>query len=164
MKPGEYLTQEPPAGSVIAIDWGRSTQEIWVHSQPNTGNWYTTDVPLGSHQHPTWHDVKRRAADRTVTLLAGSPADVFAVGYDAGVCATAAAVTAAVDNARYSLPAPGGEASWSAADLVRWMHDQVADLQGKSAKSATSQTALLAADLQAVLAHIATMKPEIPNG
>ena len=67
------LEQEPPTGSVVAIDWGESRQEVWVSNKANIGNWYTPDIPLRGDVHPTWYDVLARAKGRTLTLLV--PAD-----------------------------------------------------------------------------------------
>ena len=58
-------------------------------NQANVGNWYTPDIPL--------------------------PGDVYAIGHDAGVSATAAAVERAIEAARGSLPARDGDRQGPAA-------------------------------------------------
>ena len=93
------LDEEPPTGSVVAIDWGESYQEVWVSNRANIGTWYTPDIPYGG-DHPTWYDVKRRAEGRTLTLLVPADRDAYAAGFDAGVAKVGAAVTEAVDEAR----------------------------------------------------------------
>jgi hypothetical protein len=105
---GTCLPEEPPTGSVVAIDWGGSHQEVWVSNQANIGNWYTPDLPLPGDAHPTWEDVKRRAQGRTMTLLVAGSRDTYAIGHDAGVTATAAAVERAIEAARDSLAAHDG--------------------------------------------------------
>jgi hypothetical protein len=94
------IEQEPPTGSVVAIDWGESHQEVWVSNRANVGNWYTPDIPLRGDAHPMWDDVQRRAAGRTMTLLVAADPDTYATGYDAGVSATAYAVEQAIKEAR----------------------------------------------------------------
>jgi hypothetical protein len=100
----DALQEEPPTGCVVAIDWGGHYQEVWVSSRENIGNWYTTDIRLREDWHPTWHDLRARARGRTLTLLVAGDEDTFRAGYDAGVEATAVAVEAAVDEARFALP------------------------------------------------------------
>ncbi len=100
----DAFQEEPPTGSVVAIDWGGHYQEVWVSNQANIGNWYTTDVRLSDGWHPTWYDVRARAEGRTLTLLVGGDEDTFRAGFEAGVDATAMAVEAAVDEARLALP------------------------------------------------------------
>ncbi len=100
----EDFQQEPPAGYVVAIDWGGHYQEVWVSNRANIGNWYTTDVPLRAGWHPSWYDVLARAEGRTLTLLVAGEEDTFRAGFDAGVSATAETVEAAVDEARSALP------------------------------------------------------------
>lgn len=97
----ERLTEEPPTGSVVAINWRSPHQEIWVSNQSNIGNWYTTDAPF-LPQHPTWGDVLRRAEGCTLTLLVAADEDTYRVGYCAGVDATAEAVTDAIEEARHA--------------------------------------------------------------
>jgi hypothetical protein len=95
-----YLEQEPPTGSVVAIDWGEPRQEVWVSNKSNIGNWYCPDIPMRGDDHPTWYDVQRRAEGRTLTLLVPADRDTYAAGYDAGVSAVGEAVTQAVDETR----------------------------------------------------------------
>lgn len=99
---GSYLTEEPPSGSVVAIDWGGPHPEVWVASKSNIGNWYTTDVRLRDDAHPTWEDVLRRSEGRTLTLLVAADPDTYTAGYHAGVDAATAAVRNAIDD----LPGP----------------------------------------------------------
>jgi hypothetical protein len=100
----EDFQQEPPSGSVVAIDWGGHYQEVWVSSQANIGNWYTTDVRLRGDWHPTWYDILTRANGRTLTLLVAGDEDTFRSGFEAGLDAAAMTVEAAVDEARSALP------------------------------------------------------------
>lgn len=95
------MDQDPPTGSVVAIDWGESRQEIWVSDKHNIGNWYSLDVPFrsGDH-HPTWYDVRHRAEGRTLTLLVPADRDAYAAGYDAGVAKTIAAVDSVTEELR----------------------------------------------------------------
>ena len=99
--PTATLTEEPPTGSVVAIDWGESRQEVWVSDKHNIGNWYSLDFPFrdGDH-HPTWYDVQRRAEGRTLTLLVPADRDAYAAGFDAGVAKVGSAVNEAVDEMR----------------------------------------------------------------
>lgn len=99
---GSYLTEEPPAGSVVAIDWGGPHQEVWVANNSNIGNWCTTDIRLRDDAHPTWGDVLRRSEGRTLTLLVAADPDSYRADYYAGSDAVAAAVTNAIDD----LPGP----------------------------------------------------------
>lgn len=97
----ERLTEEPPIGSVVAIDWHKHRQEIWVANSANVGNWYTTDIPLDlSGGHPTWSDVLARADGRTLTLLVAADQDTYRTGYDAGVSTSIAAITEAIEDIR----------------------------------------------------------------
>lgn len=92
MTPDEFPELEPPYGSVVAIDWGERTQEVWVADRVNVGNWYSLEVPFDGSHHPTWYDVKHRAEGRTLTLLAPAPEDAYAAGFDAGVFKVSLAV------------------------------------------------------------------------
>lgn len=94
------LEQEPPTGSVVAIDWGESRQEVWVSNKANIGNWYTPDIPLRGDVHPTWYDVLARAKGRTLTLLVPADRDTYATGYDAGVSKVSEAISEVIDNVR----------------------------------------------------------------
>ena len=94
------LAEEPPTGSVVAIDWGEPHQEVWVSSKANIGNWYTLDIPLRGDAHPTWYDVKRRAEGRTLTLLVPADRDAYAAGYDAGVTKADEAITGVLGELR----------------------------------------------------------------
>lgn len=94
------LEQEPPTGSVVAIDWGEPHQEVWVSNKSNIGNWYTPDIPMRGHVHPTWYDVLDRAQGRTLTLLTPAPRDAYAAGFDAGVSKVSEAVTRVIDEMR----------------------------------------------------------------
>ncbi|MGW2219621.1 hypothetical protein ACWCSD_31935 [Nonomuraea sp. NPDC001684] len=98
------ITEEPPAGSVVAIDWGGPRQEVWVANRSNLGNWYTTDAIVGGH--PTWWDVQQRASGRTLTLLVAGGLDTYRTGYRAGVDAAGQAVAEVLDNLRHSTPHP----------------------------------------------------------
>lgn len=100
MTPEQFLEQEPPTGSVVAIDWGEPYQEIWVSNGSNIGNWYCPDIPMRGDQHPNWHDVKRRAEGRTLTLLVPATRDAYATGFDAGVSRLGDAVAQVVDEMR----------------------------------------------------------------
>jgi hypothetical protein len=94
------LEEEPPTGSVVAIGWGESRQEVWVSNKSNVGNWYCPDIPMRGDWHPNWHDVKHRAEGRTMTLLTPASRDAYAAGFDAGVARVGEAVTQAIDEAR----------------------------------------------------------------
>ena len=94
------LAEEPPTGSVVAIDWGEPHQEVWVSSKANIGNWYTPDIPLRGDAHPTWYDVKRRAEGRTMTLIVPADRDAYAAGYDAGVTKADEAITGVLGELR----------------------------------------------------------------
>ncbi len=115
MAPDQFLEQEPPTGSVVAIDWGGSYQEVWVSNRSNIGNWYTTDARFAGDWHPTWHDVKRRAQGQgsTLTLLVPGDRDTYAAGFDAGVSRLGDAVAQVVDEMRLyangSYPDPAAE-------------------------------------------------------
>lgn len=80
-----HTMQEPPMGSVVAIDWGKHRQEVWVSNSANVGNWYTTDVPLKAGWHPNWYDVLERATGHTLTLLVVADADTYETGRRAGI-------------------------------------------------------------------------------
>ncbi|MFG6197744.1 hypothetical protein [Nonomuraea sp. JJY05] len=99
------ITEEPPPGSVVAIDWGGPRQEVWVANRSNLGNWYTTDATFVGH--PTWWDVRHRAEGRTLTLLVAANEDTYRTGYRAGVDAAGQAVAEVLDNLRYSNPQKG---------------------------------------------------------
>jgi hypothetical protein len=99
---GSYLAEEPPSGSVVAIDWGGQHQEVWVASMSDIGNWYTTDIRLRGDARPGWGDVLRRSEGRTLTLLVAADPDTYRAGYYAGSDAVAAAVSKAIDG----LPGP----------------------------------------------------------
>lgn len=98
------LDQEPPTGSVVAIDWGTPYQEVWVSNKSNIGNWYTPDIPMRGDWHPTWYDVRSRAAGRTqcrtLTLLVPGDRDTYAAGFDAGVSRVSQAVASVIDETR----------------------------------------------------------------
>ena len=94
------LAEEPPTGSVVAIDWGEPHQEVWVSNKANVGNWYTPDIPLRADAHPTWYDVQRRAEGRTLTLLVPADRDAYAAGFDAGVSKVGDAIESAVGEIR----------------------------------------------------------------
>lgn len=100
-------SQEPPTGSVVAIDWGQHRQEVWVANKANVGNWYTTDIPMDGRTHPTWDDVRVRAEGRTIALLTAGCADDWQAGWYAGASAVAQAVEAAADDVKYSAPKMG---------------------------------------------------------
>lgn len=86
------MEQEPPTGSVVAIDWGEPRQEIWVSNRANVGSWYCPDIPMRGTDHPGWYDVRHRAEGRTLTLLTPGDRDTYAAGYDAGVATVQAAI------------------------------------------------------------------------
>jgi len=94
------IEEEPPTGSVVAIDWGQPHQEVWVSNRANVGNWYTTDILMRGGQHPTWHDVKHRAEGCTLTLLTPASRDTYAAGFDAGVSRVSEAVAQVIDEMR----------------------------------------------------------------
>jgi hypothetical protein len=97
----ERLTEEPPIGSVVAIDWRKHRQEVWVSNSANVGNWYTPDIPIDLRDgHPAWDDVLARAEGRTLTLLVAADKDTYKAGYDAGVSTSIAAVTEAIEDIR----------------------------------------------------------------
>jgi hypothetical protein len=100
------ITEEPDTGSVVAINWGRPRQEVWVSNSANVGNWYCIDVPFPSYEHPTWPYVVRRAeaAGSEITLLVAADGETYQAGYRAGVDAAAHKVEAALEEARYDLP------------------------------------------------------------
>ena len=100
MQADQHLREEPPTGSVVAIDWGESRQEVWVSNRANIGNWYSTDVRMQGDYHPTWDDVRHRAEGRTLTLLVPGDRDTYAEGFDAGVATVGNAMANAVDEAR----------------------------------------------------------------
>lgn len=102
--PEHEITEEPPTGSVVAIDWGGYRQEVWVANRSNVGNWYTPDIPLRGDVHPTWYDVLRRAEGRTLTLLVAGDIDTYRAGYRAGVDAVGQVVEAAIEDTRYDTP------------------------------------------------------------
>ena len=114
------MDQAPPTGSVVAIDWGTSHQEVWVSNRHNVGNWYTPDVPFPADGHPTWYDVRKRAEGRTLTLLVAADSDTYAAGFDAGVAKVGDAVTEVIDNMRIyangCYPAPSGDTGKEASD------------------------------------------------
>jgi len=78
------------SGAVVAVHYGDyRTQEIWVSSGANIGNWY----PLGGEfglpgwgggrvpRHPVWADVLARGP---VTLLSAGDQATYAAGWAAG--------------------------------------------------------------------------------
>jgi hypothetical protein len=93
------IEEEPPTGSVVAIDWGQPYQEVWVSNRSNIGNWYCPDIRT-IKDHPVWGDVLRRAKGRALVLLAPGDRDVYAAGFDAGVRKVGDAVTRAVGETR----------------------------------------------------------------
>lgn len=95
-----HITEEPPTGSVVAIDWGGHRQEVWVSNRANVGNWYCPDIPMRGDAHPTWWDVWRRADGRTLTLLVPGDRDAYAAGFDAGVQQVGIAVEQIIGDAR----------------------------------------------------------------
>lgn len=105
MAPEQFLEQEPPTGSVVAIDWGGHRQEVWVSNRANVGNWYCPDIPMRGDRPPTWWDVRRRAEGRTLTLLTPAPEDAYAAGFDAGVAAFGDAVAQVADEMRLNTNA-----------------------------------------------------------
>jgi hypothetical protein len=104
MDDAAFLREEPPARSVVAIDWGGPYQEVWVSNRSNIGAWYTPDIPLRGDVHPHWEDVVARAEGRALTLLVAGDKNTYAAGYDAGVDATAAAVEDVIENVRLTAP------------------------------------------------------------
>lgn len=94
------ITEEPPTGSVVAIDWGGHRQEVWVSNRANVGNWYSADIPMRGGHHPTWWDVADRAKGRTLTLLVPAARDAYAAGFDAGVQKVGNAVEQVIGDAR----------------------------------------------------------------
>jgi len=94
------ITEEPPTGSVVAIDWGSHYQEVWVSNYANIGNWYCPDIPMRGDAHPTWWDVTNRAEGRTLTLLVPADRDAYAAGFDAGVQKVGNAVEQVIDDVR----------------------------------------------------------------
>lgn len=98
------LEEEPPTGSVVAINWGGYHQEVWVSNNSNIGNWYCPDIPMRGDWHPHWEDVKRRAEGHALTLLVPGDRDAYAAGFDAGVARVGQAVTQVIDETRvYSV-------------------------------------------------------------
>ncbi len=101
-RPVEFLAEEPPRGSVVAIDWGSHRQEIWVSNRSNIGNWYCPDISWDySKRHPTWIDVKWRAEGRTLTLLVPGDEDAYKTGFKAGAVATGRAVQNVIEDLEY---------------------------------------------------------------
>lgn len=100
------ITQEPGSGSVVAINWRRPRQEIWVSNSANGGNWYTSDIPLDGSWHPRWEDVIERSKvmRSELTLLVAADSGAYEAGYRAGVDATATMIGEAIDAIRYSPP------------------------------------------------------------
>lgn len=94
---GARPVEEPPSGSVVAIGWGDSHQEVWVHNQSNIGNWYTTDARLQAGWHPLWQDVLDRAEGRSLVLLAAGDSESYALGYQAAKGAAVEAATGAIE-------------------------------------------------------------------
>lgn len=94
------LEEEPPTGSVVAIDWGEPRQEVWVSNKTNVGNWYCPDIRMRGDEHPGWYEVKQRAQGRTLTLLTPASRDAYAAGFDAGVSRTIDAVSRATEEMR----------------------------------------------------------------
>jgi hypothetical protein len=99
-KPLPPIEEEPPAGSVIAIDWGQPHQEVWVSNRANVGNWYCPDVVMRPDRHPTWDYVRHRAEGRTAVLLTPADRDSYAAGFGAGVRRIGDAVTRVIDESR----------------------------------------------------------------
>jgi hypothetical protein len=93
----EVIDDEPRTGSVVALNWGRPRQEVWVSNSSNIGNWYTADIPLSGHPH--WEDVQDRARrmGATMTLLVAADPDTYRAGYQAGISATKAKIEEAID-------------------------------------------------------------------
>lgn len=96
--------EEPPTGSVVAIDWGGYRQEIWVSNKSNIGNWYCSDFPWGEKRHPIWDDVLARAKGRSLDLLVVGDDDTYWAGYEAGAKATADAIERVMRDAQYDRP------------------------------------------------------------
>lgn len=90
MSDSDWITEEPPTGSVVAIRWRGFRQEVWVSNSSNIGNWYTTDAIVSGH--PTWSDVLKRAEGCTLTLLVAADEDSYRAGRDAGISAAVQAV------------------------------------------------------------------------
>ncbi|GAA2411599.1 hypothetical protein GCM10010404_81910 [Nonomuraea africana] len=103
----ETILEEPPQGSVVAIDWGGLRQEVWVSDRYNFGNWYTTDARVTGH--PTWSVVVARAQGRLLTLLVAADEDTYRLGYRAGVDAAGHAVAETLDEIRSARPMRGPE-------------------------------------------------------
>lgn len=80
---------EVSGGAIVVVNYGDyRSQEVWVASGANVGNWY----PLGSEfrvgtphgvtkTHPTWDDVTARGP---VTLLVATPAEAYQQGWADG--------------------------------------------------------------------------------
>jgi hypothetical protein len=96
------LEEEPPTGSVVAIDWGGHYQEVWVSNKSNQGNWYCPDIPMPGSWHPHWEDVVLRAEKMgcPLTILVPGDRDMYAAGFDAGVKKVSDVLSEIVDNAR----------------------------------------------------------------
>jgi hypothetical protein len=116
------VTQEPDTGSVVAINWGRPRQEVWMADQSNVGNWYSLEVGWKPGHHPTWRDIVRRAeaAGSPITLLAAADGETYQAGYRAGVDAAAHKVESALQDARSDL-----------------LHDEAAHLAERAKQKAT---------------------------
>ena len=100
-----FPVQEPPAGSVVAIDWGGHYQEVWVASSANGGNWHSPDIPLRGDAHPTWRDVTERARGRSLVLLVPGDSAAYAAGWAAAIDATSVALQAAIGELPFRPPA-----------------------------------------------------------
>jgi hypothetical protein len=89
-----HVTDEPPPGSVVAIDWNGAHPEVWVANSSNIGCWYSPDIPMRGDWHPHWEDVVSRARDRRfpLVLLVAADSDTYKVGYATGIRAAAAAI------------------------------------------------------------------------
>lgn len=76
------------SGAVVAVNYGDyRTQECWVRSGANIGNWYCLGGEFGdphpfvAKAHPTWEDVLARGP---VTLLCPGSQEAYAVGWANG--------------------------------------------------------------------------------
>jgi len=99
------FSDEPQGiGAVVAVNYGDyRTQELWVSSGANIGNWYPLggelwpvwdrqQMPAGvTKQHPTWTDVLARGS---VVLLTPATKEAYESGWSAGKRHLAKAVEA----------------------------------------------------------------------
>lgn len=80
-------SQEPPAGSVVAIDWQRPAQEIWVSG--GVGRWANADGIVDGRA--PWSYLRDRAYNEqaSLTLLVAADSDTFTAGWRMGARSTA---------------------------------------------------------------------------